>query len=147
MPASEWEGFADYGRPQLLIPARRLGAGVLHDREFNPFIGGGQGRGEARPNIGTMPETVRAAAPGGRRSGIVGPYEARCDLRHRFVKNAERDQASTGSQCGARLLDPPGGTYLLEKAEGALDQRPVLLHVVAAAEAAIGQQALRQFGA
>ena len=36
---------------------------------------------------------------------------------------------SSGSQRGARLLDPSRGAHLLEKAEGALNEDPVFLPV------------------
>ena len=47
---------------------------------------------------------------------------------------------------GPGFLDPACGVHLLEEAKGALQQCLVFLRVVAAAEAAVGQQRLRQLG-
>ena len=57
-----------------------------------------------------------------------------------------RHRRSSSSQRGARLLDPSRGAHLLEKAEGALNEHPVFLLVIAPAKAPVGQQRLRQLG-
>ena len=54
--------------------------------------------------------------------------------------------SSSRSQRGTRLLGPTCGAHFLEKAEGALNQYPVFLPVVAPAKAPVGQQCLRQLG-
>ena len=51
-----------------------------------------------------------------------------------------------GSQGDARLLDPSRGLHLLKEAKSTLNQRPVLLRIVAPAEATVSQQRLREFG-
>jgi hypothetical protein len=53
---------------------------------------------------------------------------------------------SSGSQRGARFLDPSRGAHLLKKAEGALNEDPVFLPVITLPKAPVGQQCLRQLG-
>jgi len=77
--------------------------------------------------------------------GGVQPRNSRTAAR---IARASRiiDASYTSSQRGTRLLDPSRGAHLLEKAEGALNEDPVFLLIIALAKAPVGQQCLRQLG-
>jgi hypothetical protein len=47
---------------------------------------------------------------------------------------------SSSSQRGARLLDPSRGAHFLEEAEGALNEHPIFLFVIAPTKAPVGKQ-------